>query len=178
MRPPHNEVGVFGFGGGVVLVKVRMFESLRTKIYGVLASESGNSFAPIRIVKNAALAANDVVGRPLATAEEFDERREFESDRNVTDAVLVTTEQAPVVVFHIERLPTELHKILDILKGEDIEHTVRAISDDEAAISAAKMDSDNARFPMVFIAGDFVGGAAAMTNMISSGELRRRVFGK
>ena len=149
-----------------------MFKSLRTKIYGVLAGEVGNRFAPIRLAKNVALVANDVVGRPLATAEEFAER-----DGPIEAGYRATPhDQAPVVVFHIERLPTELNKIVGLLEGEGITPIVCAIGDDEAAISAAKMDSQGARFPMVFIAGDFVGGAQNLTNMVSSGELRRRVF--
>jgi len=149
-----------------------MFKSLRTKIYGVLVGDVGNQFAPIRLAKNVALVANDVVGRPFATAEEFVER----NGPVETGSQITLHGQAPVVVFHIDRLPTELYKIVSLLEGEGISYMVRAIGDDEAAISAAKMDSQGARFPMVFIAGDFVGGAQNLTKMVSSGELRRLVF--
>ena len=158
-----------------------MFQSIRSRVYGALTDGRGDSFAPVRLAKSAALFANDIVGRPLASREEFAEREAFEANLAAKAADVAAKEAAkeaaPVVVFHIERLPNELKKITDILKGEGIAHIVRSIPDDEAAISAAKMDSNDARFPMVFIAGDFIGGVEALTNALTSGELHTRVYG-
>jgi glutaredoxin-related protein len=164
-----------------------MLEGIRTRLYGALASRAGNKLLPVRLAKGALLYANDVVGRPLAPATELEERRAFEAEiaaRRAGDAAAAAAaaeaaaaEQAPVVVFHNDRSPRELAKIVELLEAEEIEVTVRDVSGDEAAESAAKMDSGGARFPMVFIAGDFVGGAEALTNMVRSGELRTRVFG-
>jgi glutaredoxin-related protein len=162
-----------------------MLEGIRTRLYGALAGRAGNKLLPVRLAKGALLYANDVVGRPLAPATELEERRAFEAELSARRAgeaaaeaaAAAVAEQAPVVVFHNDRSPRELAKILELLEAEGIEVSVRDVSDDEAAESAAKMDSGGARFPMVFIAGDFVGGAEALTNMVRSGELRDRVFG-
>ena len=161
-----------------------MLEGIRTRLYGALAGRAGNKLLPVRLAKGALLYANDVVGRPLAPATELEERRAFEAElaarragEAAAEAAAAAAEQAPVVVFHNDRSPRELAKIVELLEAEGIEVAVRDVSDDEAAESAAKMDSGGARFPMVFIAGDFVGGAEALTNMVRSGKLRERVFG-
>jgi len=152
-----------------------MLQSIRAKVYGALTNKRGNGFAPVRLAKGAALFANDVVGRPLATAEEFAERDAFEVKRAAA-AEKKAASQAPIVVFHIDRLPNELKKITDMLDGEDLKYVVRGVADDEAAISAAKMDSDGARFPMIFVAGDFIGGAQALTNLIQNHKLKPIAF--
>lgn len=160
-----------------------MLDSLRTRLYGALAGDAGNKLLPLRLAKGALLYANDVVGRPLAPADELSERRAFEEEmaaRRAAEAEAAApaeAAQAPVVVFHVDRHPRELRKIVEMLEAESIEVTVRDVSDDEAARSAAKMDSKDAPFPMLFIAGDFIGGAEALTNLVESGELRRLVFG-
>ncbi len=152
-----------------------MLHNLRAKVYGVLTGERLNGFAPFRMAKSAVLLANDVVGRPLASEEEFAERVAFEVSR-ASAAKEKALSQAPIVVFHIDRMPIEMKKITDMLDGEKLNYVVRPIADDEAAISAAKMDSDNARFPMLFIAGDFIGGVEALTNLIGQQKLKRLVY--
>lgn len=154
-----------------------MLERIRTRLYGALASDSGNSFLPVRLAKGAALYANDVVGRPLAPASELDERRELEvriAERKREEAA--AREQAPIVIFHNDRDPRELAKLRELLRGEGLEFDERNVADDEAAESAAKMDSNFARFPMLFIAGDFIGGVEALSNLINRKELDKLVW--
>jgi len=40
-----------------------------------------------------------------------------------------------------------------------------------------RRDSKGFRLPVVFIAGEPIGGRTELTNMISSGELKKKVFG-
>jgi glutaredoxin len=152
-----------------------MLESIRTRIYGVLASKTGNGFLPVRLAKGAALYANDVVGRPLAPATELDERRETEraiaEKKAAAAAESARGEQAPIVIFHIDRHPREVAKLRELLRGEGLKFSERNVADDEAALSAAKMDSKFAKFPMLFIAGDYVGGVEALSNLINRKEL-------
>lgn len=155
-----------------------MLESLRTRLYGVLASDAGNGFLPVRLAKGAALYANDVVGRPLAPSSELDERRELEAAiaEQKREQAEAAREQAPIVIFHIDRQPRELDKLREILRAEDLAFDERNVADDEAAQSAAKMDSNFARFPMLFIAGDYIGGVEALTNLINRKELEALVY--
>lgn len=155
-----------------------MLESLRTRLYGVLASETGNGFLPVRLAKGAALYANDVVGRPLAPASELDERRELERQiaENKREQAEASREQAPIVIFHIDRHPREVAKLRELLRGEGLSFDERSVADDEAAQSAAKMDSGFAKFPMLFIAGDYIGGVEALSNLINRGELEALVY--
>jgi hypothetical protein len=42
---------------------------------------------------------------------------------------------------------------------------------------AVRRDSKGFRLPVVFIAGEVIGGRAELTNLAASGELRKKVFG-
>ena len=45
------------------------------------------------------------------------------------------------------------------------------------AQAAIRRDSKGFRLPVVFVAGEAIGGRAELTNLAASGELKRRVFG-
>ena len=42
---------------------------------------------------------------------------------------------------------------------------------------AVRRDSKGYRLPVLFIAGDAIGGRAELSNLISTGELKKKVFG-
>lgn len=155
-----------------------MLESLRTRLYGALSSTAGDRLLPVRLAKRAALYANDVVGRPLAPAGELEERRELERRSVERERAAAARVQAPIVIFHIDRHPREVAKLRELLRGAGLEFDERNVADDEAALSAAKMDSNFSRFPMLFIAGDYIGGVEALANLINRGELEALVFGE
>ena len=46
-----------------------------------------------------------------------------------------------------------------------------------AALAAVRRDSGGYRLPVVFIAGDCVGGRVELVNLAASGELKKKVFG-
>jgi len=153
-----------------------MLDRLRSRLYGALASKAGNRLLPIKLAKGAVLFANDVIGRPLAPGSELDERREFEEANSArkADEAAEAREQAPIVIFHIDRHPREVAKLRELLRGEGLEFAERNVADDEAALSAAKMDSGFAKFPMLFIAGDYIGGVEAVSNLVANDELAKR----
>ena len=70
-----------------------------------------------------------------------------------------------------------LSKLTEILDGVGIPYKVMNIQDDPAAQMAVRRDSKGHRLPVVFIAGEVIGGRTELTNLATSGELRKKVFG-
>lgn len=127
--------------------------------------------------------ANDVLGRPLADAEELADRRVF-ATRNTPAtapspaAARATREAAPVVVYHMDKTRRDAAKLTEILEGVGIPYKVINIQEDPAAQVAVKRDSKGFRLPVVFIAGEAVGGRSELLNLSTSGELTKKVFGE
>lgn len=160
-----------------------MLERLRSGLYGALRSPAGNKLLPLRLAKGAVLYVNDVVGRPLASGEEFAERRAFEQrqatrarGKDVPSAASTAAEQAPIVVYHRDKHRAEVAKIQTLLDGEKLTYTVRNIEGDEAAIAATVRDGKGHKLPLVFIAGSAVGGRSQLATLIQNGELARLAF--
>ena len=61
--------------------------------------------------------------------------------------------------------------------GAHIPYKVSNIQEDPAAQMAVRRDSKGFRLPVVFVAGEPVGGRAELVNLINSGELNKKVFG-
>jgi glutaredoxin-related protein len=125
--------------------------------------------------------ANEVLGRPLADKAELEDRRAFGEKKPMTAAApapkATTTEQAPVIVYYMEKQKRDVSKLTDILDANGVKYTVTNIQEDPAAQYAVRRDSNGARLPVVFIAGDCIGGREALVNASSTGELKKRVFG-
>ena len=84
---------------------------------------------------------------------------------------------APVIVYHMDKTRRDATKLTDMLDAEKIPYKVSNIQEDPAAQMAVRRDSKGFRLPVLFIAGDAIGGRAELGNLISSGELKKRVFG-
>ena len=126
--------------------------------------------------------ANDALGKPLADAHELEDRRAFASVAAVPDAAArpapaPTGEVAPVIVYHMDKTRRDATKLTDMLDAEKIPYQVSNLQEDPAAQMAVRRDSKGFRLPVLFIAGDAIGGRAELGNLISSGELKKRVFG-
>ena len=133
--------------------------------------------------------ANEALGRPLADADELEDRRAFEA-RTATGGGSVAaaavpkpaagpaigTDIAPVVVYHMDKTRRDATKLTDMLDAEKIPYTVMNIQEDQSAQYSVKRDSNGHRLPLVMIAGDAIGGRAELSNLIASGELRKRVY--
>jgi glutaredoxin-related protein len=125
--------------------------------------------------------ANEALGRPLADEAELADRRAFE-DRTAAVAAPPAKsppkhEAAPVVVYHMDKTRRDAAKLTEMLEGAGIPYKVMNIQEDPAAQMAVRRDSKGHRLPVVFIAGEVVGGRSELTNLATSGELRKKVFG-
>ncbi|HEX4420007.1 MAG TPA: glutaredoxin domain-containing protein [Kofleriaceae bacterium] len=129
--------------------------------------------------------ANDALGRPLADEAELADRRAFEARSSTSGTAATpaapakpaTREVAPVVVYHMDKTRRDALKLTELLDGAGIPYKVMNIQEDPAAQMAVRRDSGPHRLPVVFIAGEVIGGRAELTNLASSGGLKKKVFG-
>jgi len=124
--------------------------------------------------------ANEVLGRPLADADELADRHAFATrGATVTTAspTKPTREAAPVIVYHMDKTRRDAQRLTELLDGAHIPYKVSNIQEDPAAQMAVRRDSKGFRLPVVFVAGEPVGGRAELVNLINSGELNKKVFG-
>ena len=126
--------------------------------------------------------ANEALGRPLADEAELADRRAFDARGSVQTPVTASAapsnrEAAPVIVYHMDKTRRDAGKLTELLDGAGIPYKVSNIQEDPAAQAAVRRDSKGFRLPVVFIAGEPIGGRTELTNMIGSGELKKRVFG-
>ena len=126
--------------------------------------------------------ANDAFGRPLADAAELADRRAFET-RGVAPVAAAPTaastsrEAAPVIVYHMDKTRRDAAKLTEVLDGAGIPYRVMNIQEDPAAQMAVRRDSKGFRLPVVFIAGEVIGGRSELTTLAASGALKKKVFG-
>jgi glutaredoxin-related protein len=128
--------------------------------------------------------ANDAFGRPLAAADELADRRAFAAKASATTVAAAVApakprarEAAPVIVYYMDKQKRDVGKLTDILDASGVTYTVTNIQEDPAAQYAVKRDSKGLRLPVVFVAGECLGGREQLVNAASSGELKRKVFG-
>jgi glutaredoxin len=152
-----------------------VLDSIRATAHAALARIPGKAGVVVR-------KANDALGRPLADEHELADRRAFESKVTASPAAPAakpapTGEPAPVIVYHMDKTRRDALKLTDILEAHGIEFKVTNIQEDAAAQYAVKRDSDGKRLPVVFIAGECLGGREELANAASSGDLKKKVFG-
>lgn len=126
---------------------------------------------------------NESLGRPLADADELEDRRAFAAHAtsaaptSAPAAAAASTDVAPVVVYHMDKTRRDATKLTDMLDAEKVPYRVSNLQEDPAAQMAVRRDSKGFRLPVVFIAGEPIGGRAELSNLIATGELKRKVFG-
>ena len=132
-------------------------------------------------VRDLAQKANEALGRPLADENELAERKAFAAGRGnatiVAQPAPKTREQAPVLVYFMDKQRRDVSKLTDILDSHGVAYTATNIQEDPAAQYAVRRDSKGFRLPVVFVAGDCVGGREQLVNAASSGDLAKKVFG-
>jgi glutaredoxin len=124
--------------------------------------------------------ANTALGRPLADAAELADRRAFEARATAPAnpaAPRAAREAAPVIIYHMDKTRRDAARLAEVLDGAGIPYKVMNIQEDPAAQAAIRRDSKGFRLPVVFIAGEAIGGRAELTNLAASGDLSRKVFG-
>ena len=125
--------------------------------------------------------ANEALGRPLADEVELEDRRAFASKlgaaKDLAKPAAQTRDVAPVIVYHMDKTRRDATKLTDMLDAEKVPYQLSNIQEDPAAQMAVRRDSKGHRLPVVFIAGEVVGGRAELSNLIATGELKKKVFG-
>ena len=147
-------------------------DGLRARAHAALAKVPGRMGDRLRDL-------NDTLGRPLADEAELADRREFEARSSAPAQATAAPkrEAAPVIVYHMDKTRRDAQKLTDMLEAEGIPYQASNIQEDAAAQMAVRRDSKGFRLPVVFIAGDAIGGRAELSNLIASGELKKKVFG-
>jgi glutaredoxin len=151
----------------------RVTDKLRTAVHDVLSSESGDHYKPVKLLREVLGTANDLVGRPFCTQAELDERR----GGSVGVTQTTRREPAPVMLYFDGKDHRTKTKIEELLRGKEIPFRLLDVTDDEATRSWATTQAKQLEFPLVFIAGEPVGGLHELTQLDVNGQLARRVFG-
>ena len=150
-------------------------DGLRARAHAALAKVPGRMGERLRDL-------NETLGRPLADDHELADRRAFEARvggaQSMAPAAAATKrEAAPVIVYHMDKTRRDAEKLADMLAAENVPYRASNLQEDAAAQMAVRRDSKGFRLPVVFIAGEPIGGRAELSNLIASGELKKRVFG-
>ena len=151
----------------------RVTDKLRTTVHDVLASERADRYRPVKLLREVLGTANDLAGRPFCTQAELDERRSTIHG----SGGLSRREPAPVMLYFDGKDHRSKKKIEELLVGKEIPFKVLDVTDDEATRSWATTTAKQLEFPLVFIAGEPVGGLHEVTQLDVNGQLARRVFG-
>jgi glutaredoxin len=148
---------------------VAKLDGVRAKAFGLLGARGRK--------------LNDALGRPLASREEIEDRRAFGRGYSEAEAAKpapakpVRGEAAPVLVYHLDKHRRDLPRFTQVLDAAEIPYKLMNLDGDEATIAAVRRDAGGRKLPLVFIAGDCIGGREEMTAMDRSGELGKRVWG-
>ena len=151
----------------------RVTDKLRTTVHGVLASDLADRYRPVKLLREVLGTANDLIGRPFCTQAELDERRSSGS----ADGGVQRREPAPVMLYFDGKDHRSKKKIEELLTSKEIPFQVLDVTDDEATRSWATTQAKQVEFPLLFIAGEAVGGLHELTQLDVNGQLTRRVFG-
>jgi glutaredoxin len=152
----------------------RVTDRMRTLVNDVLSSATGNQYRPIRVVREVLGTANDLVGRPFCSPAELAARR---GPQATSASPTTVKEPAPVMLYFDGKDHRSKKKIEELLKGRDIPFTVLDVADDEATRLWAQSAAKQEEFPLVFIAGEAIGGLHEVTQADVNGVLLKKVFG-
>jgi hypothetical protein len=145
---------------------------VRSKVFELLNSEVGNGIKPVRMAREFLSTANDLAGRPFRPQSEL-----RSSAPAASNAAAPKAEVAPVVMYFDGKDHRTKKKMEELLRGRDIPFQLLDVSDDEATRSWALTQAKLAEFPLVFVAGESIGGLHELTQADVNGTLKKRVFG-
>lgn len=169
-----------------------LLDGLRARAHAGLVRVPGRLGARLR-------GLNAALGQPLASADELAERRAFERAvsgaaplaaaaataqpaepaRAAATPVAATParEPAPVLVYHLDKHKSHLARLTAPLDAADIPYRVLSLEGDPATLSAVTRDSGGRKLPLVFIAGECIGGREELFELDRRGLLRKKVWG-
>lgn len=127
---------------------------------------------------------NEELGQPLASADELAERRAFErslqggaSAARAAEAAGPGGQAAPVVVYHLDKHRSQLARLTQPLDAAHVPYRVLSLEGDPATQEAVRRDAGGRKLPLVFIAGECVGGREELFELDRRGQLRKKVWG-
>lgn len=167
-----------------------LFDRVRAQAHRTLTTSFGDALPPVRVSKDLLRRANAVLGAPLCSAEELDERRAAAqrlhdlrqaraSGAPMTSGAPLQRIQAPVTIyFEKDRNVRELKRIEELLQAKGIEVRLNDVAGDEKTLvfvmRTARVEAD--ALPVVFVADRPIGGYTALVDADVSGRLEREVF--
>jgi len=146
---------------------------VRVLVNQALTSTAGDGFKPVKLVKEVLGTANDLVGRPFCSAAELESRQ-----AKVVTVAPIVREAAPVMVYFDGKDHRTKKKVEELLNSRNIPFKVLDVTDDEATRSWAQTTAKQLEFPLVFVAGESLGGLHELTDADVNGLLAKKVFGK
>lgn len=155
----------------------RYTDRVRTMVHGALSSDTGNTVKPIKVLREVLGTANDLAGRPFCSEAELTRRRARSHPPTVVDGAQRRLEPAPVMLYFDGKDHRTKAKMEELLRSREIAFKVLDCTDDEATRSWALATAKLPEFPLVFIAGEPVGGLHELIEADVNGGLSRRVFG-
>jgi glutaredoxin-related protein len=151
-------------------------DRVRVRLHHLLSSTKGDHLRPIKVVREVLGTVNDLTGRPLCTQEELDRRRARQAPPDAA-AAPAKREPAPVMLYFDGKDHRTKKKLEELLRARDIPFKVLDVTDDESTRSWASTAAHSEEFPLLFIAGEAVGGLHEVTRLDVNGDLTKRVFG-
>jgi glutaredoxin len=154
----------------------KVINKVRVLGHGALSTKRGDQYKPVRVGLELLNIANELSGRPFCSQEELEKAAR---DRAAPPVYKASTqrEAAPVMVYFDGRDHRTLTKVEELLKGRSIKYQVLDVSSDNATRSWAATQAKIEEFPLVFIAGEAIGGLLELTQLDINGTLSKRVFG-
>lgn len=164
------------------MVRGELFDRLRARAHAGLVRVPGRLGDRLR-------ALNEDLGQPLASADELADRRAFEQSletgavapRPTDGSAKVPQGQAgqaaPVMVYHLDKHRSQLARLTQPLDAAQIPYRVLSLEGDPATSEAVRRDAGGRKLPLVFIAGECVGGREELFELDRRGLLRKKVWG-
>lgn len=88
------------------------------------------------------------------------------------------TEVAPVMLYMDWNSRPDLKRITDVLRSAGIEWKELDVTEDESTRAWVKAESGLDDLPVLFIAGEMIGGVQEVVQADAIGELKKKVFGR
>jgi glutaredoxin len=162
-----------------------MLDTLRHTLHQAITTPKGDKFAPLRIQKDLARRLNVMLGRPLCSMEEIEQRKNART-RLATLLTRKTTaprakEAAPVLIyFERDRNARELDRVKDALESKGYAYKLCDVAGDEATVDFVMRVAHCKRdeLPIVFVADKPIGDFRALVDADVSGALHKAVYGE
>jgi glutaredoxin-related protein len=152
-------------------------DRVRVGVGRALSSTAGDRYRPLKLLREVLGTANDLTGRPFCSAEELARRRQRQKQARPADGAPPAREAAPVMLYFDGQDHRTLKKMEELLRARDVPFRVLDVTDDESTRSWAATAARMHEFPLLFIAGEPVGGLHELTRLDVNGGLKKRVFG-